>query len=184
LKLPDQRTFWICGFLLLAGFGLFSATSRAQELRFESAGTRFGFHPDGANAHFYEVDATANWNLPWSWELGSSWRLQSRFDFSAGWLGESSANAAVGTAGPTLIAILKTFPLSFETGVSPTVLSRSNFPSKDFGDLFQFTSHVGFGFDITSGMRVGYRFQHMSNAGLSRHNPGLNLHMISVNFLF
>ncbi len=161
-----------------------AVVSAAQELRLESVGTRLGFYPDGANGHFYEVDAAANWNLPWSWELGSSWRLQSRVDLSVGWLGQSSANAALGSAGPTLIGFLKTFPLSVEAGVSPTIISRSNFPSKDFGDLFQFTSHVGFSFDVAPKVRVGYRFQHMSNAGLSRHNPGLNLHMLGVSYLF
>jgi hypothetical protein len=184
LKFRNKLNSGVYGLLLLSVFGLSLATSRAQEIKLESAGTRVGFYTDGANAHFSEVDATANWNLPWKWELGSSWRLQSRFDVSVGWLGQSSANAAIGTVGPTLIALLKTFPLTIETGLSPTILSRTDFPSKDFGDLFQFTSHVGFGFDISSRVRVGYRFQHMSNGGLSRHNPGLNLHMLGVNYLF
>ena len=31
---------------------------------------------------------------------------------------------------------------------------------------------------------MGYRFQHMSNAGLASENPGLNLHMIEVRWAF
>ena len=76
------------------------------------------------------------------------------------------------------------FPLGLEVGGGPTVLTRLDFRSKDFGDIFQFTSHIGLNFDLTSRVRIGYRFQHMSNGGLSRHNPGLNLHMVGLSYLF
>lgn len=64
------------------------------------------------------------------------------------------------------------------------MLSRHDFGSKDFGELFQFTSHIGLNLDLWEHLRLGYRFQHMSNAGLSGHNPGLNLHMLSMSYLF
>jgi Lipid A 3-O-deacylase (PagL) len=76
------------------------------------------------------------------------------------------------------------FPLSLEGGVSPTGLSRYDFGAKNFGTYFQFTSHLGLNWDILPRVRLSYRFQHMSNAGLSRHNPGLNLHMLGVSYLF
>jgi hypothetical protein len=31
---------------------------------------------------------------------------------------------------------------------------------------------------------IGYRLQHMSNGILYEHNPGLNMHMIEVGYLF
>lgn len=143
-----------------------------------------GFYPDGANAHFYEAEAAANWDMPWSWELGRQWRLKSRADFSAGWLGQSGVNAALLTGGPSLVIFSKASPFSIDAGVSPTILSRYDFPSKNLGEAFQFTSHVGASFDIASRVRVGYRFQHLSNAGLSPHNPGLNLHFFGMSYLF
>jgi hypothetical protein len=63
-------------------------------------------------------------------------------------------------------------------------LSQSDFGAKDFGVPFQFTSHVGLNWDVTSHWRLGYRFQHMSNAGLDAHNPGLNMHMFGLSYLF
>jgi hypothetical protein len=66
----------------------------------------------------------------------------------------------------------------------PAILSRYDFPSKDFGQFFQFTSHAGINFDVSRRFRLGYRFEHMSNAGFSSPNPGLNLNIFSVGYLF
>ena len=65
-----------------------------------------------------------------------------------------------------------------------TGLSRDEFGSKDLGGNFQFTSHAGLNWDFAEHFRVGYRFQHMSNAGLREPNPGLNLHLFAVSYLF
>ena len=150
----------------------------------ESAGARFGFYDAGAGSDFHQAEGFVNWNLPWSWDLGSSLTLQSRLDTALGWLGESGANAGIASFGPTLALGRQRFPLSLEGGVSPTFLTRSDFKTKDFGVPFQFTSHVGLNFDIASRIRLSYRFQHMSNAGLSDHNPGLNMHMFGLSYLF
>jgi hypothetical protein len=145
---------------------------------------RAGFYANGAGSDFHQAEGFVNVNLPWDWDLGSQWHLQSMFDGSIGWLGESGANAAILTLGPSLLLGRQHLPVSFEGGVSPTVLTRSDFPSKDFGVPFQFTSHAGLNLDITSRVRFGYRFQHMSNASLSAHNPGLNMHMFGLSYLF
>ena len=156
----------------------------AQNIHLDSAGARLGFYPVGAARNFHQAEAFANWDLPWNWELGSSFQLRSRVDASAGWIGEYSANAGIATLGPSLVLGRKAFPLSIECGVSPTLLTRSDFLTKDFGTLFQFTSHGGINFDVGKHVRLNYRFQHMSNADLSRHNPGLNLHMFGLSYLF
>ncbi|HZR21306.1 MAG TPA: acyloxyacyl hydrolase [Verrucomicrobiae bacterium] len=156
----------------------------AQQFNLESAGGRFGFYPFGAGSHFYQAEAFADWALPWNWDLGSHWLLRSRFDSSLGWLGEADANAAIGSLGPTLVFARENLPVTFEGGVSATGLSRSDFRDKNFGDLFQFTSHVGLNFDMAARFRLSYRFQHMSNAGLSSHNPGLNMHMFGMSYVF
>ena len=52
---------------------------------------------------FHQAELFGNWNLPWGWDLGKEWHLQSRLDLSAGWLGDRSQNAAIGTLGPTLV---------------------------------------------------------------------------------
>ena len=74
--------------------------------------------------------------------------------------------------------------MSLEGGVSPTFLSQYEFGSRDFGTDIQFTSHIGLNWDFAPHWRLGYRFQHMSNAGLASKNPGLNMHLFGVSYLF
>lgn len=169
---------------LVGLFLVFGACAHAQDFSLESAGVRGGASFT-SNAHnFHEVDGFVNWNLPWDWNLNDRWRLESRLDFSLGWLADPGADAVVGTLGPSFIFKRENFPLSFEGGVSPTLISRSDFGTKDFAIPFQFTSHVGLSFDFWDHFRIGYRFQHMSNAGLALPNPGLNLHMLELSYCF
>ncbi|HLH52416.1 MAG TPA: acyloxyacyl hydrolase [Verrucomicrobiae bacterium] len=155
-----------------------------QFFHLESAGVRFGFDPSGAARNFYQGEVFAQWDLPWSWDLGSSWTLQSKLEASAGCVGESGSEAGIATFGPSLLLGRLNLPISLEGGVNPTLMTRSRFDSKDFGIPFQFTSHIGLNYDVSSRIRVSYRFQHMSNASLSSHNPGLNLHVLGLSYLF
>jgi hypothetical protein len=157
---------------------------RAEDFRLESAGARFGFPANHSGRKFREAEAFANWNLPGGWDLGREWWLQTRLDLSAGWLGDEGDNAALMTAGPTLVFSREHLPLSLEGGISPTWLSHSEFPSKDFGMDFQFTLHVGLNWDFATHWRLSYWFEHMSNAGLAASNPGLNLHLFGLSYLF
>jgi hypothetical protein len=105
-------------------------------------------------------------------------------DASAGWLGENGSNAAVFGLGPTFCLSRYKLPLSFEIGASPTALTRTEFPGKDLGFPVQFTSHVALNLDLSSHVRLTYRFQHMSNGGLAKPNPGLNFQIFGVSYLF
>jgi hypothetical protein len=124
------------------------------------------------------------WNLPWRWILGDNWPLQSRLDASAGWLGRVGTDAAMVTLGPTLVLHYKELPVSLEGGASLTGLTQDKFGSKNLGTRFQITSHVGVNWDFASHLRASYHFQHMSNAGIREPNPGLNLHVFAVSYLF
>ena len=170
---------WVACCLLLC-----AATGRTQDFRLESVGVRGGFSASSSGEAFNQAEAFANWNLPWGWDLGKEWYLQTRLDFTLGWLGDRGNNAAIGTVGPTVVLTREPWPVSLEGGVSPTFLSRSGFGSKDFGTDFQFTSHLGVNWDFATHWRLGYRFQHMSNAGIGSKNPGLNMHLFALSYVF
>ena len=160
------------------------ASALGGDVTLESVGVRGGTSANSSGQDFNQAEAAANWKLPWGWDLGRSFYLQSRLDASAGWLGDRSVNAVIGTVGPTVLLTREHLPISLEGGCSPAFLTRSEFGSKNFGIPFQVTSHAGLNWDVTSHWRLGYRFQHMSNGGLSRNNPGLNLHMFGLSYLF
>ena len=150
----------------------------------ESVGTRSGFSASSSGPSFFQTDAFANWNLPWGWELGKEWHLQTRLDFAVGWLAQGSDNGAVGSLGPSVVLSRARWPVSLDGGVSPTVLSRCDYGMKNFCTEIQFTSHFGVNWDFASHWRLSYQFQHMSNADLGAQNPGLNLHLLGLSYVF
>jgi Lipid A 3-O-deacylase (PagL) len=156
----------------------------AAEWRWESVGVRYGISATSFNNLFGQAETFTRLDLPWRWNFAEQWRLQSRMDASAGWLGRQGDNAFLGTLGPSLGLRHKLFPIEFEGGSSPTILNRNRFGDTDFGFPLQFTSFLGVSADMGRHWAVGYRFQHMSNAGLGSDNPGLNMHMVSFRYRF
>ena len=133
---------------------------------------------------FYEAEAFADVNLPWGWDLGGDMRLDSRLDLGVGWLAERSSHTPIGEVGPLLVLSYKQFPLTLALGSNATGLGRSDFETKNLGISFQFTTHIGLNWDFAQHFRLGYRYQHTSNAGLDGSNPGLNMHVVSFGYLF
>ena len=170
---------WAVGCLLLC-----AVVGRAEYFRLESVGVRGGISSNLTGQSFNQAEVFANWNLPWGCDLGKGWHLQSQLDLSAGWLTDRSDNAAIGTLGPGLVLSRAGLPVSLAGGVSPTVISWSDFEARDFGTCIQFTSYAGLNWDFAAHWRLGYRFQHMSNADLAQHNRGLNMHMFALSYVF
>ena len=150
----------------------------------ESVGVRGGFQLDKSNRDFTQEEAFGELYLPWGWDLGKEWHLQSRLDLSLGCLNGRGDSAFIGTVGPSLLLNWTRLPLSLEAGVCPTILSSEHFGKEDFGENVQFTSYLGLNWDFAPHWRLSYRFQHMSNADLSRDNPGLNMHLFGLSYCF
>jgi hypothetical protein len=150
----------------------------------ESVGVRGGFQSDKSNRAFNQVEAFGNLNMPWGWDLGRGWHLQSRLDLSASWLGGRGDSSFIGTLGPSLALSQGRLPLSLDVGISPTILNNEHFGAEDFGMPLQFTSYLGLNWNFAAHWRLGYRIQHMSNGGLATPNPGLNMHMFALSYIF
>jgi hypothetical protein len=147
-------------------------------------GVRGGTSIDGNSGRFQETELFSDLTLPWRWNVCSDLVLQPRVDTTAGWLGGEHNDAFVGSLGPAIGLRKGRCPLWLEGGSSPTFLSQSQFGDKNLGCRFQFTSHIGLIWDITKHVSVGWRFQHMSNAGMGNSNPGLNLQMVEISYRF
>ena len=147
-------------------------------------GGRFGFPAKGTSEGFRLAEGFVDCNLPLSWRLGNNFLVKTRIDFTVGWLGGGGKEAATASAGPTFVLRYKDLPLSLEGGSSSTLLSRHEFGDQDLGGPFQFNTHIGLSWDVTRRWRIGYRYDHISNAGIYRPNPGLNLHTFAVSYVF
>jgi hypothetical protein len=133
---------------------------------------------------FRSGEAFLDCNLPGSWKFGDGFAVKTRMEFTAGWLGREGLNAFTGSAGPMFVLQWDRVPLTLESGSSSTLISRHDFGSAQLGGPYQFTTHVGLTWDVARHWRLGYRFQHMSNAGIYLHNPGLNIQAFSLGYVF
>jgi hypothetical protein len=74
-----------------------------------------------------------------------------------------------------------------EASVGVRLLShRSPTEDHDMGSAFQFADMLGIGVKLGKAdqFALGYRFQHISNAGLERPNPGVNFNTIYLRYQF
>jgi hypothetical protein len=181
-KAPSHLSVMCC--VLFVFLATTPQLARAGDFRIESAGARFGFASETGDIDFHQLEAFLDCDLPWGWDLGRKFWLQAKLDTSAGALGDSARAAAVLTAGPVAALTYDQFPVWLEAGISPTFISRHEFTDRNLGSLYQFTSHVGLNVDLGSHFRVSYRAQHMSNGGFAHPNPGLNMHVFGVSYLF
>jgi hypothetical protein len=146
-------------------------------------GTRGGAALDGEARQIHQAEVFGG-ILPWRWRFCSPWYARIGADGSVGWLSDGHENGFIGTIGPLVEVGRGHFPLTLELGADPTLLSKHHFPSRDFGDNFQFTSHLGLNWRFNDHFTIGVRVQHMSDGGITPINPGINMEMLTCRFNF
>lgn len=130
-----------------------------------------------------------DWERQWftegEWHLGGYWELSASY-----WDGDAgkTGNGSLLEVGLTPVFRLQrgappggTSPYA-EIGVGPHLMSETRIDDKEMSTSFQFGSHLGFGarFGAQGHYELGYRFQHLSNAGIDHPNPGINFHLLRV----
>jgi hypothetical protein len=150
----------------------------------EMVGARAGISDNRNDKNFYQYEAFAIWNMPWSWNLGAGWSLTPYLEANAGLIRASRTSAFIGSAGPGIYFTGFKETTRIFMGINPTYISKHQFGRDDLGGAIQFTSHIGIDFHVTRQWAIGYRLQHMSNAGLYSPNPGVNIHMLEVGYRF
>jgi hypothetical protein len=157
--------------------------SGASWLTPETCGFHYGAGANNSASQFNKAEAYLNCNTRWNWELGKEWFCRPQLASTAGWLGDGK-DAAIFSLGPNLVLGRQGLPLSVDGGVSPTMMTRHEFETKDFGMNFAFVTHAGLNLDLSRKVRLGYRYEHMSNAHLGPHNAGLNIMMVALGYRF
>jgi hypothetical protein len=167
-------------FLLLAALPV----RAADGFSLDSLGGRYGFGANRSSQRFWRTEGFLSVNLPWRWDMGKDFSLRPRWEVAGGWLSEGRLDGGLGATGPALALTRQGWPLGLEGGSSATFLTRSDYVTKDLGGPVQFTSYAGVYWNFGSHWRLGYRFEHMSNASLYSSNPGVNLHVLSLSLRF
>jgi hypothetical protein len=113
------------------------------------------------------------WPLHWTRPLGPVWRARAELVVTAGTIADGD-RAVTASVGPTILLATPTDRLVLHAGFRPTYMSKVDPGPLDLGLHLQFTSHIGILLRLWRGLYVGWRLQHISNAGLATVNPGIN----------
>ena len=155
----------------------------ANDGKWNTVGLRAGVGDSRNDESFSEYEAYATFSLPWKWRSGTGWIIGSFIGVNAGVI-TCEGTDFVGSVGPGVYVLTPGESVAFSAGIYPTYLGRSIFGDEDFGDTYQFTSAACVNLIFHQHWTIGYRFQHMSNAGIVNENPGLNTHMIELGYRF
>jgi len=146
-----------------------------------------------ASVDLYRVGVQWKWDKRWfessNWHLGGYWDLQ------AGYWDNSSpnrTNSGLWEAAFTPVFRIQQNHLSSiapyaEFGVGVHLLSETSVSEqRRFSTNFQFGSHVGIGvrFGENNAFEIGYRYQHISNAGIDHPNNGINFNILHFGYWF
>lgn len=159
------------------------AGSTGEHDFFETVGTRFGFGNNrGTRITDFEFFATSRPLRSWDFSREISASLH--FETGLGLLSHRSDESFVARAGSVLDVSFGDSPIHFVVSANLAYLSDHRLGSLDLGSDFQFLSAAGFDWRISDRWILGYRWEHISNAGITSLNPGLNLNTLSIGFRF
>jgi hypothetical protein len=170
--------------LLLALICFAPQPSSGSEIAWWSIGLRGGINDHRNEEDFKQYEGFSTWKLPWFLQWDSGWTLGTYLEANAGILRGGGESAFVGSIGPGIYFTGFKERVEISMGINPTIISKHKFGDENLGGPIEFTSHIGLAVNFTRHLAIGYRLQHMSNAVLYEHNPGLNLHMIEVSYRF
>ncbi len=180
--------------LLLASMAMAGANGNGNRW-FDAISLTLGTDEDSLEADIYRIGLQNRWARTWfnggAWNVGGYWDAE---------LAYIDADDTVSGENDDLfdLSLTPVFRLQRDTalssGVSPFadagigahLLSETSLGDKGYSTAFQFGSLVGFGlgFGKHGQYELGYRFQHISNAGFKKPNDGLNLHMLRFGYAF
>jgi hypothetical protein len=150
----------------------------------EFVATRAGYSALRVDQGFAKVELLADWRLFFSRARENRWYRHWSLEGAAGALMSADRSGLVTSLGPLLKIGHNESPLFVTAGINGTLLGRNRYGDIDFGESFQFTSHLGIGVEMSRQLVFEYRLEHMSNEGLAYYNPGLNLHTIALSLRF
>jgi lipid A 3-O-deacylase len=173
-----------CIILVLVLIGVAPLPLYGSEIVWRSIGLRGGVNDDRNDEDFEQYEGFTIWSLPWSHQWDFGWTLGTYLEANAGILNGGGTSAFAGALGPGIYLAGLEGIVEISIGINPTIISKHKFGDENLGGPIQFTTHVGLNFIFATHVHIGYRLQHMSNAIIYEHNPGLNTHMIELGYRF
>ncbi|OGU01147.1 MAG: hypothetical protein A2079_05240 [Geobacteraceae bacterium GWC2_48_7] len=182
--MPRTLPFFL---ILITIYILYPTGGVAAEPGITAAGVRGGFQATPRKKYFHQYEAFARFGLPWEWrfdEIG----IAPQIELSAGNLHSNGKDGFIGSLGPNLNLDFFDRKLDLVLGINLLYIMERSYDGQDFGNNLMFGAHIGLDYLLFSGLKAGYRFQHMSLNKIlydhNRPNPGLDMHMFSLSWQF
>jgi hypothetical protein len=175
--------------MLIAFIGSISpVSSQSAESGWNEIGVRTGIQSAPRHEYFHQYEAFGIYGLPWDWRDSSGWGLTPQAEISLGVLDGGGETSAIGSGGSAIVLNKLGSGLSADFGINANLLGRRHFGNQDFGSILQFGAYMGVNYCINNKIKIGYRIQHISNGHIfypnGTPNPGLDMHMIGISFVF
>ncbi len=150
---------------------------------------------DSSNVSVQRYRVGLQWNLKKKVFDAGDWHVAGYWDLNFGyWNNRSAAGGSGSIAEVSLTPVLRVQQSAAaglspyaETGVGLHIVSYSSVSTqRELGTNYQFGSHIGAGvrFGDKRQYDIGYRYQHLSNAGIKEPNQGINFHQLRLQYHF
>ena len=129
------------------------------------------------------------------WDFGHnlidrhSWRLRGQWEVDlSGWWADhrrrrNQSGVMLGLTPVLQYEYRSAYRPYVEFGIGARYLSDTHLADYDKSTQFQFGDLMGFGVSLRD-LQVGFRFLHISNAGIETPNPGTNYYSIKLDYAF
>ncbi|MCZ6666691.1 MAG: acyloxyacyl hydrolase [Gammaproteobacteria bacterium] len=179
--------------LRLAGFATCLSAFAASAVAADTA-VLLEFGTNEGDEDVQRYGAALRWDLGMKWLETGDWHLGSHLEASVTyWDGNAGTTGDDDFVDFGLTPVLR-FQRTATAGLAPFaelglgihVHTKDGIGDRDFGIPFTFGTHFGAGarFGEQGRYELVYRFQHLSNAGLSDDNPGINFHAVQFGIHF
>ncbi len=146
-------------------------------------------HGQGS-ADIYRIGARSGWDRSWfsegNWQVSGFWEVEAGH-WHSDKPGAHEDNAFELALTPVFRlehkdAYSGRLTLYVEAGIGLHMIGPTSIGDRSLSSMFQFGTHLGAGirFGEQGKYDLGYRYQHLSNAGLDSPNNGLDIHTLSI----
>lgn len=167
---------------------MFPIKGIAAESGWNEIGVRAGFPAATKHEYFRQYEIFAVYDLPWEYRHSSGWGVTPNANISLGVLDGAGESNFIGSLGTAIVFNKQAPGFSTDLGINANLLNKRHYGSQDFGSILQFGAYLGVYYRFTDGLKIGYRLQHISNGHIfypnGTPNPGLDLHLFGVSYMF
>ena len=158
--------------------------SKADTLPDWAIGVRIGMSGPDKGEQFHQEEVFVLHALPWQWQWPPGWLFSTRLDMAVGALNGAGKIAGIGSFSPGAVLTRVGSRLSILANAGIALVSEDDFGDQAIGSPLQFGLYAGMSYHLGRGVRLSYRYRHLSNAGLFRPNPGLEMHFLGLSYHF